>query len=153
MKYIVFERRNESKQLVKKYICDSEESLVATIQNLQIDPKSNREYKKKNDIRVFPYFQEGQMILNLKTLQTRIVYHVSYECGVICVYNYDTPNEVKLQRHENIPLISEIWMIKDCIPVDAKKAREEYNFQFGTEMGVHPQYAQIQAGILESLFD
>ena len=165
MKYIVFWRRSKSKQLVEKgicdsedivdmtEICDSEESLATTIQNLQIDCETMCKHKDKIEMSIFPYFEEGQIVLNIKTLQTRIIHYVIYEDGIVAVYNHDNPHEVELQKHGYMPVISETWNINDCIPVDINKVRENHNFQFGTEMGVHPKYAQVQAREMESWFE
>ena len=162
MKYIVFCRR---RKLVRKgicdredihnitEICDDEESLATTIQNLQIDFQTMRKHKDKIEMSIFPYFEEGQMVLNTKTLQTRIIHYVVYEDGIVAVYNSDNPYEAELQENGYMPIISETWNILDCIPIDFKKAREEHHFEFGTEMGVHPKYAQVQASEIESWFD
>lgn len=162
MRYIVFWRRSQSEQLVRKgicdredicdmtEICDNEESLATTIQNLQIDHQTTMKHRNKIEVTIFPYFEEGQMILNTKTLQTRIIHYVIYEDGVVSVYNHDNPHEAELQKNGYMPIISETWNICDCIPVDFKKAREEHCFQFGTEMGVHPKYAQVCAKEMES---
>lgn len=91
------------------------------------------------------------MVLNVKTLQTRIVRHADHLFGTLEVYNTDNPYEVELQKNGYIPIISETWNIIDCIPVDLKKAREEHDFQFGTEMGTHPKYTEVQASAFESL--
>ncbi len=162
MKYIVFYRRKKSEQLVKKgvcdredlcdltEICDGEESLAAMIQNLQIDRQTQRKYKDKIIMSIYPYFEEGQMVLNTKTLQTRIIRYVDYEDGVISVYNSDNHHEAKLQKNGYMPIIPENWNICDCIPVNYQKASEENFFEFGTEMGVHPKYRQVQVRELES---
>lgn len=165
MKYIVFYRRNKSEQLVKKgmcnsednvemtrIICDNEESLATTIQNLQIDPQTTCKYENKIEMSIYPYFEEGQMVLNIKTLQTRIIHYVVYEEGIMAVYNHDNPHEAELQKNGYMPIISETWNICDCVPVDFKKAREEHWFQFGTEMGVHPKYSEAQIREMESWF-
>lgn len=165
MKYVVFWRKRKSEQLVRKgicdredicdqtVICDNEESLATTIQNLQIDPQTMRKRKDKIEMSIFPYFEEGQMVLNTKTLQTRIIHYVVYEDGIVAVYNSDNPHEAELQKNGYMPLISETWNICDCVPVDFKKAREEHYFEFGTEMGEHPKYAQVKAREMESWFN
>lgn len=145
MKYVVLWRENKPGQLFEEAICNSEESLATTIQNLQIDPQTMRKYEKELEIRALPYFEAGQMALNLKTLQTRIVRHANHYDGFLSVYNHDNPNEAELQKNGYMPIISESWEIKDCIPVDFKKARDEHWFNFGTEMGVHPKYQQVRA--------
>lgn len=162
MKYIVFYRRRKSEQLVRKgicdredicdltEICDDEESLATTIQNLQIDPETTRKYENKIEMSIYPYFEEGQMVLNTKTFQTRIIHYVDYEEGIVAVYNHDNPHEAELQKNGYMPIIPETWNIRDCIPVDFKKAREKHWFQFGTEMGVHPKYARVKAREMES---
>ena len=97
------------------------------------------------EIRVFPYFEEGQMVLNIKTLQTRIVKAVmALEKGKLVVYNNDCPDEAELQEQGYVSIIPEEWNIRDCVPVNSKEARKE-GFQFGTEMGVHPKYSEMQA--------
>jgi len=97
------------------------------------------------EIRVFPYFEEGQMVLNIKTLQTRIVKAVmALEKGKLVLYNNDCPDEAELQEQGYVSIIPEEWNIRDCVPVNSKEARKE-GFQFGTEMGVHPKYSEMQA--------
>ena len=165
MKKNVFWRRRKSEQLVRKgicdredisdltEICDDEESLATTIQNLQIDPQTMRKRKDKIEMSIFPYFEEGQMVLNTKTLQTRIIHYVVYEDGIVAVYNSDNPHEAELQKNGYMPIIYETWNVCDCIPVDFKKARKEHCFEFGTEMGVHPKYAQVKVSEIESWFN
>lgn len=145
MKYVVLWRENRPRELFTEVICKNEESLATTIQNLQIDPQTMRKYNKNLEIKVVPYFEVGQMALNTKTLQTRIVQYADHEGGILDVYNHDNPYEAENQKNGYVPIIPERWNINDCIPVDFKKAREEHDFQFGTEMGVHSKYQQVQA--------
>ena len=153
MKHVILWRENKPKErfnLFNEEICDSEESVATTIQNLQINPQTMHKYGKSLEIRVVPYFEADQMVLNLKTLQTRIVRHAKHLDGTLEVYNTDNPYEAELQKNGYMPIISETWHIMDCIPVDFKKAREEHDFQFGTEMGTHPKYTEVQAREFES---
>ena len=153
MKYVVLWRESKPQQrfnLFNKEICNSEESVATTIQNLQINPQTMHKYGKELEIRVVPYFEVGQMVLNLKTLQTRIVKHADHLVGTLEVYNTDNPYEAEFQKNGYMPIISETWNIIDCIPVDLKKAREEHDFQFGTEMGTHPKYTKVRTREFES---
>lgn len=59
-------------------------------------------------------------------------------------YNNDCPDEAELQEQGYVSIIPEEWNIRDCVPVNSKEARKE-GFQFGTEMGVHPKYSEMQA--------
>jgi len=137
MKYIVFYRRRKSEQLVRKgicdredicdltEICDDEESLATTIQNLQIDPETTRKYENKIEMSIYPYFEEGQRVLNTKTFQTRIIHYVDYEEGIVAVYNHDNPHEAELQKNGYMPIIPETWNIRDCIPCRLQKSKRE----------------------------
>ena len=71
MKYVVYSRF-KTEVPYSKTICDNEETLATTIQYLRIDLVTSSVHENV-EIRVFPYFEEGQMVLNIKTLQTRIV--------------------------------------------------------------------------------
>ena len=151
MKYVIFWREIQQRiNLFNKEICDSEESVAVTIQNLQINPQTMRKHRKELEIKVVPYFEAGQAVLNLKTFQTRIVRHADHLDGSLEVYNTDNPHEVELQKNGYVPIIPETWNIIDCMPVDLKKAMEEHYFQFGTEMGKHPRYTEIQASEFET---
>lgn len=150
MKYVVLWRENKPEQLFSETICESEESVATTIQNLQIDSQTMCKIKRELKIKVVPYFEAGQMALNTKTLQTRIVRYANHYDGILDVYNHDNPYEAELQQNGYMPIISESWKIDDCIPVDFKKAREEHCFQFGTEMGVNPKYREAQICELKS---
>lgn len=143
MKYVVYSRFKTEVPYLKT-ICDNEETLATTIQYLRIDLVTSSVHENV-EIRVFPYFEEGQMILNIKTLQTRIVKAVmALEKGKLVVYNNDCPDEAELQEQGYVSIIPEEWNIRECVPVNSKEARKE-GFQFGTEMGVHPKYSEMQA--------
>ncbi len=143
MKYVVYSRF-KTEVPYSKTICDNEETLATTIQYLRIDLVTSSVHENV-EIRVFPYFEEGQMVLNIKTLQTRIVKAVmALEKGKLVVYDNDCPDEAELQEQGYVSIIPEEWNIRDCVPVNSKEARKE-GFQFGTEMGVHPKYSEMQA--------
>ena len=143
MKYVVYSRF-KTEVPYSKTICDNEETLATTIQYLRIDLVTSGVHENV-EIRVFPYFEEGQMVLNIKTLQTRIVKAVmALEKGKLVLYNNDCPDEAELQEQGYVSIIPEEWNIRDCVPVNSKEARKE-GFQFGTEMGVHPKYSEMQA--------
>ena len=143
MKYVVYSRF-KTEVPYSKTICDNEETLATTIQYLRIDLVTSSVHENV-EIRVFPYFEEGQMVLNIKTLQTRIVKAVmALEKGKLVLYNNDCPDEAELQEQGYVSIIPEEWNIRDCVPVNSKEARKE-GFQFGTEMGVHPKYLEMQA--------
>ena len=143
MKYVVYLRFKTEVPYLKT-ICDNEETLATTIQYLRIDLVTSSVHENV-EIRVFPYFEEGQMVLNIKTLQTRIVKAVmAIEKGKLVVYNNDCPDEAELQEQGYVSIIPEEWNIRECVPVNSKEARKE-GFQFGTEMGVHPKYSEMQA--------
>lgn len=143
MKYVVYSRFKTEVPYLKT-ICDNEETLATTIQYLRIDLVTSSVHENV-EIRVFPYFEEGQMVLNIKTLQTRIVKAVmALEKGKLVVYNNDCPDEAELQEQGYVSIIPEEWNIRECVPVNSKEARKE-GFQFGTEMGVHPKYSEMQA--------
>ena len=143
MKYVVYSRF-KTEVTYSKTICDNEETLATTIQYLRIDLVTSSVHENV-EIRVFPYFEEGQMVLNIKTLQTRIVKAVmALEKGKLVLYNNDCPDEAELQEQGYVSIIPEEWNIRDCVSVNSKEARKE-GFQFGTEMGVHPKYSEMQA--------
>ena len=143
MKYVVYSRF-KTEVPYSKTICDNEETLATTIQYLWIDLVTSSVHVNVA-VRVFPYFEEGQMVLNIKTLQTRIVKAVmALEKGKLVVYDNDCPDEAELQEQGYVSIIPEEWNIRDCVPVNSKEARKE-GFQFGTEMGVHPKYSEMQA--------
>ena len=143
MKYVVYSRF-KTEVPYSKTICDNEETLATTIQYLRIDLVTSSVHENV-EIRVFPYFEEGQMVLNIKTLQTRLVKAVmALEKGKLVVYDNDCPDEAELQEQGYVSIIPEEWNIRDCVPVNSKEARKE-GFQFGTEMGVHPKYSEMQA--------
>ena len=70
--------------------------------------------------------------------------------GKLIVYNHDCPDEAELRKWGYMPRIPEEWDINACIPVNWKEARVEHNLQFGTEMGVHPRYSEMQAREMHS---
>ena len=143
MKYVVYSRF-KTEVTYSKTICDNEETLATNIQYLRIDLVTSSVHENV-EIRVFPYFEEGQMVLNIKTLQTRIVKAVmALEKGKLVLYNNDCPDEAELQEQGYVSIIPEEWNIRDCVPVNSKEARKE-GFQFGTEMGVHHKYSEMQA--------
>ena len=152
MKYVVYWKKRVEGKIVDsgRNVCPNEEVLAATIQNLHIDPEYMR-IRKNVEIKVFPYFEEGQMVLNIKTLQTRIVRSVitmdemGFNVGKLIVYNNDNPAEVELQKNGYMPIIHEEWDMHNCVPFDWKKAHDEHYFQIGTEMGMNSKYAKIQA--------
>lgn len=135
MKYVVYWRcQVEGKYVAyRKEICENAESLATTIQNLEIDPQYMC-IREDIEIKVFPYFEEGQMALNTKTLQTRIVKSVitidelGFNEGKLIVYNHDNPDEAELQKNGYMPRILEEWDIHDCIPVNWNVAHTEHNF-------------------------
>lgn len=151
MEYIVY-WRSEPEHAYKEELCKDEEALATTIQNLRVNWYDLTQLNPL-EMKVFPHFKPGQMVLNIKTLQTRIVKSVQLPYGpnhTLVVYNHDLPEKAELQKWGYVPRIHEEWAISDCIPVDWKKARTEHNFQFGTAMGKHERYLEMEAREMSS---
>lgn len=145
------DRNGQEKKLYYEEICENEEALAAFIQRLQIEPKTRRRINKNIESHVYPYFKKGEMVLNIKTFETRIVLSVNCREGVVTVYNIDHPDGAKLQEIGYVPTLTENWSIEDCVPVDVKKVITEYGFKVGTEMGVHPEYSKLRPVEMEKL--
>ena len=71
MEYIVY-WRSEPKHDYKEELYKDEESLATTIQNLRVNWDDMTQLNSL-EMKVFPHFKPGQMVLNIQTLQTRIV--------------------------------------------------------------------------------
>lgn len=148
MKHVILWRENNPQKRfepVNSEICNSEEAVAATLQSLQINPETMRRYVTPLEIRVTPYFEVGQMVLNLRTLQTRIVRYADHLNGILGVYNTDLPYEANLQKKGNTPILPETWSMDNCIPIDLCTLLKDHTFQLGTEMGTNPNYAKVSS--------
>lgn len=151
VEYIVY-WRSEPKDVYKEELCKDEETLAITIQNLRVNWNDMTQLNPL-EMMVLPNFKSGQLVLNIKTLQTRIVksvQHSHWGNHTLVVYNHDCPDKAELQKYGYVPRIHEEWDIRDCVLVDWQKARTEHNFQFGTAMGKHERYLEMEAREMSS---
>lgn len=149
MKFVVFYRRKEKDengktkfQLWQKVICESIESVAIIVQNLKVDFQYHG-IRENVEIKVFPYIEEGCIVFNLKTAETRIVKSVNYinefDSATVTVYDTDDHNTAEMQKWGYMSYIQQTWKVEDCVPVMGEDRLQEEGFCFDSAMGKHPK--------------
>lgn len=140
MKYIMFWRPRGA-DVYDVELAENEEELVTIIQQKQINLQTME--KIEIETKIYPYLAEGYLVLNKRTLQTRIVRRPEFIEGKVKLYNFDEPYKAENQKSGRIPLIPEEWDINDCIPIDSFEL-EKYDFRFGTPMGERERHPSCE---------
>ena len=156
MKYVVLIReREETKKAVwsdwKTITCSTIESALSTVQCLLIDHNKNR-IRDEVQVKVFPYISEEMIVFNRKTNETRLVKQVSFDNGMITVFNTDEKENMELQDMGYASCIEETWKIEDCIPIEDPETLKNSGFRFGSAMGEHQEFDKILNEAFRNMF-
>lgn len=147
MEYVVLIRRCEEAENDvwsdwKTITCSTIEAALSTVQCIMIDFYKNR-IRDEVQVKVFPYISEGMIVFNRKTNETRLVKQVSFDNGMITVFNTDENETMEFQDMGYASYIEETWEIEDCIPIKDTETLKNSGFRFGSPMGKHHEFDKL----------